>query len=58
MTNALLNVQEIAKYLGIGKNAAYELVKQTDFPVIKIGARVKTTEALLNDWIARQARKH
>lgn len=55
MTNTLLTVQDVAKLLGIGKNAAYELVKQPEFPTIKIGSRIKTTEDLLNEWLTQQA---
>ncbi len=55
MTNTLLTVQDIAKLLKIGKNTAYELVRQPGFPAIKIGSRIKTTEALLNEWLTKQA---
>ncbi len=51
-TKGTYSVKEVAEYLGIGMNAAYELVHQPDFPVLKIGERriVIPIEAF-NDWI-------
>lgn len=57
MENNLLTVQEVAKLLGIGKNAAYDIVKQPDFPAIKIGSRIKTTEEWVYKWIQQEALK-
>lgn len=54
MDNKLLSVQDIAKRLDIGKNVAYDLVKQPDFPAFKIGTRIKTTEKALDEWLEKK----
>lgn len=36
---AALRVKELAAYLGIGVNSAYELVRQPGFPAIRIGKK-------------------
>lgn len=35
--NDYITVKELQSYLRLGKNKAYELVNQNDFPKIKIG---------------------
>ena len=46
-----MSVKELAKYLGIGLNLAYQLVHQEDFPAFKIGKRLIIPEEQLNDWL-------
>jgi excisionase family DNA binding protein len=40
-TPLVLTVDHVASYLSIGRNAAYELMNQKDFPVYKIGKLYK-----------------
>ena len=40
MTKTTLSVQELASQLGIGLSKAYALVKEPDFPTIRIGTRI------------------
>lgn len=47
-----LDVQELAKVLGICKPRAYELVKQKDFPSIQISERrFIVPRAALDKWL-------
>ena len=51
-----MTVEELARYLHIGQNVAYKLVKQEGFPAIRISARkiiipVKQLEA----WLEQNA---
>lgn len=55
---AVLRVKELAAYLGIGLNSAYELVRQPGFPAIRIGKRkiIVPIEALEN-WMNSNTKK-
>ena len=48
-----LTVDETAKYLGIGRNSAYEAIARGEIPVLKIGKRLLVPkvalEKILND---------
>ena len=50
----LLSVEQMAKYLSIGRSKAYKLVKQPDFPSIKIGQQILVDMYRLNRWIDAQ----
>lgn len=51
-----LDVQELAKALGICKPRAYELIKQKDFPSIQISKRrFIVPRAALDKWLLEQA---
>jgi excisionase family DNA binding protein len=41
-------IEEVAKLLGVGRNAAYEAARRGDFPTIKIGKRVVAPRAAIN----------
>jgi excisionase family DNA binding protein len=48
----ILKVSDIQKVLGIGKNAAYELVYQKNFPVLKLGERkIRIPKDRFVEWI-------
>ncbi len=44
---ATYGVQEAAKILGIGRNAAYEAARRGEIPTIKIGGRILVPKAAL-----------
>lgn len=55
----MLTVREVAKYLNIGINAAYKLVKQPGFPSIRMGEkRYLTSVAALDKWVDEHAGKN
>lgn len=48
----LLTVDQMRKVLNIGKNAAYELVYQKNFPVLKLGERkIRIPKDRFIEWI-------
>lgn len=49
----LLTVNEMAKILRIGRSSAYELCRQQEFPVIRIGKCIRISKKALLDWIER-----
>lgn len=53
-----LTVAELAKYLNLGINATYRLVKQPGFPAIKIGEkRYLTPVKAVDKWLEEQTGK-
>ena len=51
----LLNVQEAAALLGVGKGLVYELVAQDRLPHIKLGRVVRIPRQGLEAWIAQES---
>jgi excisionase family DNA binding protein len=52
----LINVNELKEYLGCSTNMAYKLVKQRNFPSIKIGKRYKIMVEKIPDWLENQSK--
>ena len=57
MEKRTINVNELAKLLGISIPTAYRLANDPTFPSIKIGTRVLIPIDELEEWIKKQARK-
>lgn len=51
MQKLAINVKELAQLLGIGVNAAYDLIHVQGFPVIKTGKRYIIPLSALNKWL-------
>lgn len=49
-----LNVKQLADYLGIGMNTAYQLVKMQGFPALKLGKRIIIPIDSLEDWVKKE----
>lgn len=58
MTKGTLTVEEVAKYIGIGMNKAYDLVKLQGFPVIRIGRRFIIPKSALDEWLLKNAKSN
>ena len=52
----LLTVTELASILRIGRSSAYELCKENQFPVVRIGKNIRIPKQSLYRWIDEQAR--
>ena len=48
-----LNVATVAKVLGISPSSGYELMHETDFPVLKIGNRMVVPKEKFVGWVLR-----
>lgn len=57
MEKATLSVEETAKYLGIGRNKAYELVGSGMIPHLKLGKQLRIPKISLEAWISAQTIK-
>ena len=51
-TTLLLSVEDVSKYLHIGRNKIYKLMKKPGFPYVKVGARYFVTKDALDDYIS------
>lgn len=51
MNKYTLSVQELAREMGISLPKAYELVKQPEFPTIKVGARILIPVDAFQKWL-------
>jgi len=51
----LLNVCDVAQLLGIGRNLAYELVRQNRLPHIRLGRRILIPREALWLWLEKES---
>ena len=52
-----LNVETLAKLLGISVSSSYELMHEKDFPAIRIGSRLVVPKEKLQRWIDTKTEK-
>lgn len=52
--NDLLTVSEMAKMLKISRSKAYNLVKEKDFPIVKIGKCIRISQKSVLSWLNMQ----
>lgn len=55
MEKVTMTVQEMAECLGIGRNMAYELVKNGRVPFLKIGRQIRIPKRAFAAWLANEA---
>ena len=49
--NGLITVPEMAKLLKISRSKAYSLIKQVNFPIIRIGKCIRVSRNSLEQWL-------
>jgi excisionase family DNA binding protein len=52
----VLTVNEVGQRLKVGRNTAYELFNQRDFPSFRIGKSLRITEAAFEEWLKNQVK--
>jgi len=58
MEKAVLTVEEMGLFLGVGKDSAYKLIHAADGPpVIRIGRCIRVPRDGLEAWMERQSEK-
>lgn len=50
-----ISVEEAARLLGIGRNTAYDLVREGRLPHLRFGRTIRIPLAALSSWLDRQA---
>ena len=48
-----LNARIVAKVLGIAPSSAYELMHESNFPVLKVGSRMVVPKEKFIQWVER-----
>ena len=51
MSKQTISVQELAADMGISLPKAYQLVKEPDFPVVKVGNRILIPVDAFKEWL-------
>lgn len=46
-----LNAELVGKVLGIAPSSSYELMHETDFPVLKVGSRMVVPKEKFIQWV-------
>lgn len=52
MAKEVMNVQEVAQYLGFGLAKVYQLVEQRQIPASKIGKQYRFLRDAINAWLS------
>jgi len=53
----LLSADELKIYLSVGRSTAYRLLKQEDFPTVRIGRRILAKKDEVDKWIEAHAER-
>jgi excisionase family DNA binding protein len=56
MDSPLLNLEELAGYIGVSKATVYRYLKQKKLPAIKMGRLWKFRKEAIDEWLKRQER--
>ena len=48
-----LNAETVAKVLGVSPSSGYELMHESDFPVLKVGNRMVVPKEKFVEWVER-----
>lgn len=57
MDKTTMSVQELAAEMGISLSKAYELVKESGFPTIRVGTRILIPTEAYKEWLLRNSVK-
>ena len=52
---AVLNAMQVAKYLGISKQGAYNLMNSESFPTLRVGKRLLVSSDRFLEWIEKHS---
>ena len=51
-----LNAELVAKVLGVSPSSGYELMHESDFPVLKVGSRMVVPKQKFMEWVERNTK--
>ena len=51
----MLNADAVAGVLGISKGKAYELMRNSEFPTLRIGKRMMVSKEQFENWINKKS---
>ena len=47
----VMDIKELAEYLGIGKSTIYNLIRQKKIPASKIGKQYRFSREVVDSWL-------
>lgn len=47
----IMDVKELAAYLGIGKSKIYQLIREKKIPASKIGRQYRFSKSVIDNWL-------
>lgn len=53
----LMDIKEVARYLGVHEITMYRLIRETDIPTLKLRGQWRFKKDLLDAWIAKGMHK-
>jgi excisionase family DNA binding protein len=53
-----ITVEQMARYLQIGRTSAYELARTKGFPTVKVGRAIRIPREELNAWLFRHGNEN
>ena len=56
--NGLMDIVEVANYMGIHKITLYRLIKENKIPAFKVGRQWRFKKELLEHWIQENTNSH
>ena len=54
LDKAVLNVEDVQNYLGVGRRQAYELVNSGEFHIVRVGRSIKISRDIFLTWLNGQ----
>lgn len=55
MSDEILTIRDLAKYLKINERTVYKLAQEKKIPAFKIGGSWRFMRTMIDDWIKNQA---
>lgn len=55
LTRRLLDIDEVAVYIGLSRHTVYTMVSQRRIPFVKMGRRTKFNLRAIDEWIAEHS---
>lgn len=55
MSDEILTIRDLAKYLKINERTVYKLAQERKIPAFKIGGSWRFMRTMIDDWIKNQA---
>ena len=52
-----LNAATVAKVLGVSPSSGYELMHESNFPVLKIGSRLVVPKGKFVEWVSQHTQR-
>ena len=55
MPEQLMTLEEVAKYLNVGKLTVYRLIADKKLPAFKVGNQWRFKSKMIDDWLAKNS---